>query len=308
MIERGPARLRFFTQGLGDPTELEWFQDSAHEAWPLLKLQIEWSEPTAKASTIIHEGHFESPLEFLPTRARAGRVRLIEPREGAERCVLLLAAWNDHTFTTRTAIGTRLAASGIASLLLENPYYGERRPAPEPWQSIQTVVDMARMGRAAIEEGRALLQYGQDELGFQMGVSGYSMGGAHAAYVAATSPIPVATAPLAPSHSPAAVFKDSALAAGVGLATESERRRFNAYLDSVSVLNFAAPPHTGAAVLVAAVDDGYVPYESAQAIHRHWPGSKLIKTGGGHASLLLMRKPILVRAIRDSFDRLYESE
>jgi len=306
MIERGPARLRFFTQGLGDPVELEWFRESAHEAWPLMRLQLEWSDPMPKNGIVLRDGMYESPLEFLPARSRWGRVRLIEPTEGAERCVLLLAAWNDHTFTTRTAIATRLAQSGIASMLLENPYYGERRPAAEPWQSIQTVVDMARMGRAAIEEGRALLQYGQDELGYQMGVSGYSMGGAHAAYIAATSPIPVATAPLAPSHSPSAVFKDSALAAGVGLSTKKEKDLFEAYLDSVSVLNFVAPSHTKTAVLVAAVDDGYVPYESAQAIHRHWPGSKLIKTGGGHASLLLMRKPILVRAIRDSFERQYE--
>lgn len=233
---------------------------------------------------------------------------MIEPAGGATDCVVLLASWNDHTYTTRTRLAARLADIGIASLLLENPYYGERRPSPEPWQSIRTVVDIARMGRAAIEEGRALVAYGREKLGRRMGISGYSMGGAHAAYVTATMADPVAPAPLAPSHSPTAVFSGTALEAGIGLKDRRDLERFHQYLEAVSILNFEPPPHTAAAVLVAAVDDGYVPEASARAIHEHWPGSTLIMTGGGHASLLFMRKPILMRAVRDSFARLSELE
>ncbi len=311
LIERGPSRLRFFKQGLGDPDELQWFEDQAATSWPVADIDILWGPSTLRGGPrggyVITDGSFESPFSFLPERSRHARVRRIEPPEGTDRCAVILAAWNDQTYRTRSKLATRLAEIGIASIMLENPYYGGRRPTPEPWQSIQTVVDLARMGRAVIEEGRALLSYGRT-LDYRMGITGYSMGGAHSAYVATTVKDPVAAAPLAPSHSPSAVFNGTALAAGVGLTDDRDHERFHRYLGSVSLLNFAAPPHTSAAVLVAASDDGYVPEASARAIHEHWPGSKLVVTGGGHASLLIVRKPVLLRAIRDSFDRLHALE
>ncbi|NND14135.1 MAG: alpha/beta hydrolase family protein [Acidimicrobiia bacterium] len=308
VIERGPSRLRFFKEGLGDPDELQWFQEQAATSWPIADIDVVWGNPTLRGGMVVTEGWFESPFVFLPDRARIARLRRIEPQDGAERCAVILAAWNDQNYRTRGKLATRLAEMGIASVMLENPYYGLRRPSPEPWQSIRTVVDLARMGRAVIEEGRALVTYFRNRLGYTMGITGYSMGGAHAAYVATTMPDPVAAAPLAPSHSPAAVFKGKALSVGVGLSSDHDTARFHRYLESVSLLNFEPPPHTAAAVLVAASDDGYVPEESARAIHEHWPGSKLVITGGGHASLLVARKPVLLRAIRDSFDRLHALE
>ena len=117
MIERGPSRLRFFSSGLGDPDELAWFESEATRVWPVKKLSIDWDEPSTKGGVIFRHGSFASPFDFLPDRAQAGRVKMIEPLDGAEHCVVILAAWNDHSFDTRTAIGVRLAEVGIATLV-----------------------------------------------------------------------------------------------------------------------------------------------------------------------------------------------
>lgn len=52
-------------------------------------------------------------------------------------------------------------AQGIASMILESPYYGSRRP---PWQEgskLRRVSDLLTLGRATIEESLYLLAWAQ---------------------------------------------------------------------------------------------------------------------------------------------------
>ena len=82
------------------------------------------------------------------------------------------------------------------------------------------------------------------------------------------------------------------------------RERLGDILFSASILRFPAPPHTRAAVLVAATRDGYIPTAAAQAVHRHWPGSELEWVNGGHGTLLWFHRDRLVEAVVRSFERL----
>jgi dienelactone hydrolase len=303
IVARGPQRLRFFSDGWGDEAVLESMELPDSDPEPV---DVTWEPSHRDQEVSIRVGRFPSPVGGLPEASRIATVTRIEPASGTERLVVLMAAWNEHDPRARLALARRLAAAGIGSLILENPYYGVRRPGGHD-QPIRTVSDFALMGTGAMAEGRGLLATARGEIR-TVGIAGYSMGGNLAALISATVPFPVATAPLAPSHSPAPVYLDGVLRGGIdwaalgGEATAAPRLR--RILLKASVLRVAPAAHTRYAVLVAAKGDAYVPRAATQALHRHWPGSELRRVGGGHATLLWLRKADLVAAVRDSFDRL----
>jgi len=270
-------------------------------------ITIDWLSDSVDEGIGTSVGIFESPVATLPDHARHGAVTRILPEAGADRMVVLMAAWNEHDSRARFGIARRLAQRGIGSLVLENPYYGIRRPTDHDGQPIRTVADFFQMGIGAVTEGRGLLATVREE-GFTPGVAGYSMGGNIAALVSSTMPFPVATAPLAASYSPAPVYLDGALRGGIDWAAlggeSSAEPRLRETLLRASVLDRPAPDHARHTVMVSARSDGYVPPAATQALHAHWPGSELRWVGGGHATLLWMHKSALAAAIEDSFLRL----
>ena len=308
IVTYGPKRLRFFGEGWGDLSLINSARMPAGEPQPI---RIEWVSEIADDGLVTSVGIFESPADVLPDHARHGAVTRVLPEGGAERIVVLMAAWNEHDSRARFAIAGRLARKGIGSLVLENPYYGIRRRGDLDGQPIRTVSDFFRMGIGAVEEGRALLATVRAS-GQLPGVAGYSMGGNISALVSSTMPFPVATAPLAASYSPSPVYLDGALRGGIawealGGEAAAEPRLREALL-TASVLDRPPPDHARHAVLVSARSDGYVPPATTEMLHAHWPGSELRWVGGGHASLLWFHKGALASAIVDSFDRLAQAE
>jgi len=304
IVSRGPDRLRFFTDGWGDPAAIAAAAMPAGDPRPI---EIEWVSDGTNDGIRVSVGIFDSPVTTLPHHARHGAVTRILPEGGADRMVVLMAAWNEHDSRARFGIARRLSRRGIGSLVLENPYYGIRRPTDHDGQPIRTVADFFHMGIGAVVEGRGLLATVRDR-GRIPGVAGYSMGGNIAALVSSTMPFPVATAPLAASYSPAPVYLDGALRGGIdwdALGGESSAEpRLRETLLRASVLDRPAPDHAHHAVLVSARSDGYVPPEATRLLHAHWPGSGLHWVAGGHATLLWAHKADLVLAIEDSFRSL----
>ncbi len=260
-------------------------------------------------STVIQDLAFESPLAGrLPERARTARARLVTTAEGTERVVVLMAAWNDHDYRTRLTLVRLLLERGIGAAMLENPYYGDRRPDPEDPQPMSDVATFGTMGRATVLDGRVLADHLR-RAGHTVGVSGFSMGGNMAAFVAATLPFPVAASPLAAAYSPAPPFVDGVLGVTVawdalGGDTDDTKSRLEEHLLHASVLAFPPPLRSDAASLVAGTVDGYVPTAAVQAVHRHWPGSSLDWVNIGHGGLIWRRKSRLVDGITASFERL----
>ena len=305
VLSRGPERLRFFSEGWGGAAQL---RSLGLPQEPPSPIEIEWGPPRFSGALSVRDGTFLSPVAALPAVTRDAQVRRIAPAAGADRICLLMAAWNDHGYETRTRLARQLAGRGIASLLLLQPYYGPRRPHPDVHQPIATVADFALMGHAALEEGRALLGWA-GERRYQPGVSGYSMGGNMAALISATVASPVATAPLAASHSPAPVYLDGVLRAGIAweaLGGENAAApRLRDLLLMASALRVPPAPHTAHAVIVGARHDAYVPRSATEDLHHHWPGSELRWHGGGHATLLWLRMHRLADAVADSFARTF---
>jgi len=307
MLSRGPSKLRFFVGGWGDEESLAPapIAETLPEALPIAWL----SHQTDEQGLDIAHGTFTSPARLLPARTRQGSVISVTPQHRTNRVVVLMPAWNEHDPKVRIAMASRLARKGVRSIILENPYYGSRRPTSDRRQPIHTVSDFMLMGAAAVDEARGILLWLHDE-GWDIGVSGYSMGGNTAAIIAATMPVPMAAAPLAASHSPGPVFLDGVLREGIAwdaLGGRSQEPRLRSTLDAISVLNVEPAPHTAHAVVVRASMDGYVPAHSVKALSEHWPGSELRVVRGGHATAIWYRKDELTDAIVDSFNNLAET-
>ncbi|HEX9643868.1 MAG TPA: alpha/beta hydrolase family protein [Acidimicrobiia bacterium] len=302
LYRHGPASWRMFTDGWGDETLIDRLQVA--EAPPPESITIDWRESPRRDGIVVRDGAFVSPAEHLPEWSRVARVRLVAPVAPNGRLVVLMAAWNDHDWDTRSGLADRLAAGGVTSVMLENPYFGHRRPVEG--RAIGSVADFAVMGHATVHEGRALVAHFADT--HQVGVAGYSMGGNMAAFVGALSDRPVAIAPLAASHSPAPVWLDGIARVVIdweALGGTEREARLRATMARVSVLAIPPPPHTAAAVIVGSRRDGYIPASAVEALHAHWPGSELRWLRGGHATMIWYRKDALADAIVAAFDRTF---
>lgn len=298
-----------FADGWGEQPTLSRLRTEAFEIAPIPDIDISWAAPIEHRKVRLTRGNFPSPRAgLLPPASRLATVLQVDPLVETQGTCLLTSSFNDHGYATRLRLATRLTDHGLASVILENPYYGARRPSPG--QPLRTVVDFFSMGASAVLESKAILNELKRTLSTPIGIAGYSMGGNIAALVSATVPFPVATAGLAASHSPGPVWTEGLLASAIAWEALGGRQHLNELaevLGSASVLNFPPQPHSGAAVLAAPTSDGYIPRTAFEDLHRHWPGSEMRWIAGGHASVLMWKKDELVRAIVDSFERLRRS-
>lgn len=150
----------------------------------------------------IHNGHFISPLEHfvpgvLPTESVKARFQFIVPKKWKKYkpVCIQLAGTGDHFFWRRRTLMARpmIKEAGMASLLLENPYYGFRKPKDQVRSSLKNVSDLFVMGGALILESAALLHWLERQGFWPLGMTGISMGG-HMASLAVTNwpkPIPL---------------------------------------------------------------------------------------------------------------------
>jgi surfactin synthase thioesterase subunit len=299
----GPASLKVFQDGWGDEDLIEALavDDTTPPPAPIT---ITWNDAVGIDEVVTRDGTFPSPADHLPAASRMAGVRMVAPHVPDGRLVVIMAAWNDHGFDTRTGLATRLATRGVTTVMLENPYYGTRRAWDDP--PIRTVADFAVMGRAAVAEGRALLAHFAPD--HPVGIAGYSMGGNIAALIGALMDRPVAIAALAASHSPAPVWTAGIIRHMVdwdALGGPDETGRLRDTLLRATVLAVPAPAHTATAVVVGGTKDGYIPRRAVEDFHAHWPGSELRWLPAGHATMIWRHKDALTDAIVASLDRTF---
>ena len=280
---------RLFSGGWGDPDFLDRVGESIRHPRPLSEIELTWSSWRGEIGGLVaRAGWFASPDPDLPPESRRAVLQLLSPSVAPSRVVILFAAHNDHGYETRMRLGRHLVEHDIASLILENPFYGRRQPLDTALRPVTTVAELLVMGRAAVTEGRALVAALRAQGVDEVGVSGFSMGGTIAALVSSLSSGPLATIPLAAAHSPAAAYTEGVLSNAVdweALGGPDAPARLAEVLDWASVLRIAPPPHTSKALLAAPNGDAYVPAQAIEALHHHWPGSELRWLPGGHVSV-----------------------
>ena len=304
---RLPPGKRPFNLGWGDQDVVDHYIANARNVPPIPTIDPSIRPARRAGRIVMRDLTFPSPFEMLPDEISTVRARWITTHPEPERVVVLEPPWNDESYAGRTRLARDLLARGIASVLPQYPFYGDRRRSGNPGSPVPFVSDFCLMGRGAVLEGRALARHLHGQ-GHRVGVSGFSMGGNIAGFVGTLVDFPVAVAPLAASYAAGPPFMTGLLRNtlpwdALGGDDPETVARLDEVVNAGSILDHPAAPHTRWAVLVAGTRDGFVPSAAVQAIHRHWPGSRLRWVNAGHASLLLKRSR-LVDGIVESFDRL----
>ncbi len=312
LAARGP---RFFQDGWGDRALCEAMDPETISRRRIPRLDVRLRPALRSFGGLLHEGTFESPEARLPTCARKARIRLLLPEPSPQRplraVAVHLAASGDQGFNVRLRFAAPLLERGIGALVLENAYYGARRPANQPHHAVRSVSDLQIMGAATFQEARALLRWLREVRRVPLvGVTGYSMGGQMAAMAGAASPFPCAVVPVAATCSPDTVLRDgvlrhvaewAAIAAGDDL--EAGRRALCAHLARFSVTTLPPPLVPEAAIVVGTAADGVVPPSEMRRIARHWK-CELRWLPAGHVSAVLRHQGAMREALADAFERL----
>lgn len=270
-----------------------------HEEPPEIRLR--WTRTRTRDGVRIRDGELLSPDLDLPPESRLMRVRLIEPQGGDARAlVVVLASWRDEDARMRTKLVGGAAHSGVAVLIPECPFYGNRRRVGQVGASLRYASDFVAMGRGAIKEARALLAWARSRYA-SVGVAGFSMGGQIAAMTAALSPWPIRVVSVAAATSPARVFFDGPLIADVRNAPlgEDGLTRLRSIMEGLDVLELPIP-HDVRALLVGTRADAIVPPADTDAIARYW-GVHPRWIDAGHVSLVLWRPHAMTQAVVDVF-------
>jgi dienelactone hydrolase len=311
------TRPRFFCDGWGDRALCEGMDLDELVRRRGQRLAVKLGPLERAYGGLLREGTFESPEVRLPACARVGRVKLLLPEGRPPRGVALhLAASGDQGFALRLRFAAPLLARGLGALVLENPYYGARKPAGQLGPAVRTVADLHLMAAAAFQEGRALLRWLEDDLRVPLvGVTGFSMGGHLAAMVGASVSFPLAVVPIAATFSPDSVFKEGVLKGVAQLAAlcdgdereEDARARLLELLARFSVSRLPAPACPEAAIVVGTAGDGFVPPADMRRTAAYW-GVELRWIPAGHVTAVLRHQGPMRDAIADAFDRLEAAE
>jgi hypothetical protein len=336
-------RLLFFKDGWGDLPRLRELCRVGSHRGPPRPIEVRWEETVETETALLRRGAFTSPYTVLPLPAesRTSFFELVLPPKASPKtpiCIHFAATGDEGFARRRRALALPLLREGIGSLILENPYYGRRRPPGQHKKMLNRFSDLWAMGGAAVEEGRSLMQWLRREGYERLGVCGISMGGSMAARVAVLEETPVAMIGCVTAHSASAVFTEGILknylawevlnrelnGSKSGIALNRERpgketaielnREVNGdgpaialmreLLDLTDLRRFPPLRRPEAAFLVAASRDAYIPPASAALLHTHWPGSTMRWLGTGHVGAFLFHRRDFLKAIRDAFARL----
>lgn len=244
---------------------------------------VTWSSPVAHA---------------LPEASRTARARVLEPRR-VRGTVVLLASTGDVGYARRSRLGAPLVEDGVRVVMLENPFYGPRRPPTQRDVEVRTVAELAVMGWGAAEEGRQLAAcFAADG---PVVVAGYSMGGQMAAIAAARATFPLGVVAAAAPVSARTVFVDGVLSRVTAWdALGHDRKRLVGILDGPSLLRAARP--RGPAVVLGGTHDRYVPPHAVARLAHHWD-VPVRWMRGGHVTGFVLGQRALRRAMLDALGR-----
>ncbi|XP_017774825.1 PREDICTED: protein ABHD18 [Nicrophorus vespilloides] len=224
---------KFFTKGWGDPEHVlrllkfrkiiskrETCYNLVDKDHPIEILKEEtWSD------CYVRNCRFKSPLaihlpEVVHPEVQNAYFQMIVPKQwstGPYRPICIhLAGTGDHYFWKRRQMMVKpLLKQGIASIILENPFYGTRKPKDQNRSCLLNVSDIFVMGGCLILECIAILHW-CEKLGFgPMGVTGLSMGG-HMASLAATSwPKPLVLVPCLSWSTASSVFTEGVMSEAI---------------------------------------------------------------------------------------------
>ncbi|XP_026522797.1 protein ABHD18 [Notechis scutatus] len=173
----------------------------------------------------ILDGHFISPLahyvpDIMPSESITARFQFIVPKRWKSKykpVCIHLAGTGDHYFWRRRTLMARpmIKEACMASLLLENPYYGYRKPKDQLRSCLKNVSDLFVMGGALVLESATLLHWLEKEGYGPLGMTGISMGGHMASLAVSNWPKPLPLVPCLSWSTASGVFTTGVLSKAV---------------------------------------------------------------------------------------------
>ncbi|XP_078493728.1 protein ABHD18 [Ciona intestinalis] len=236
LIYRRLILTKFYTRGWGKPEEMKKLlkmqklisnrETCVGLVAPDYKVNID-KKIEYKECTVLR-GSFVTPAmnilpEVVPTVSQTARFEVVMPQKelhdgntGVRPACIHMAGTGDHGFhRRRELLGKPLLESGITSVLLENPFYGSRKPKDQWRSGLLHVNDLFVMGSCLILEAQVLLHWLKRNGYGPLGLTGISMGG-HMASLAATNwPEPLAVIPCMSWTSASVVWTEGVLSRAI---------------------------------------------------------------------------------------------
>lgn len=225
--------MKFFGSGWGDQSVLKALTEFSHT----MKDANACMGPVSKhfdekRMTIVEDknskyfrtytGSFTSPMndlfpDLLPVESQTCHFKMILPKkwddEAKKRICLLYAPTGDHGYGRREfQIAKPLAKEyNIGSVIVENPFYGSRKPKNQVRSCTRHVTDVLSMGCSLMLEGQFLFHWLESNGYGPLGISGVSLGGHNASLTAAVWQKPIAIIPCLSWSSAAHCFSEGLL-------------------------------------------------------------------------------------------------
>ena len=228
-----------------------------------------------------------------------------------------------------------LRERGIASVLIENPYYGLRKPRKQLRSSLFFVSDLFIMGAALIFESQVLLRWAREEGFGPLVCHGVSMGGHMACLAASASPHPVGLVPCLASTSASVTFCQGVMSRAINwrqleqqlrdspdyrnlvwpLVRSPERYQAPPQLSAdffmrclmdecTHVGNYSPPLDTDIVEIVRAEYDAYQPGEGITPLEHYYPGALSTHIDEGHVRSYLFYQHVFRQAIYRVLDKM----
>ncbi|XP_053617336.1 protein ABHD18 isoform X2 [Plodia interpunctella] len=224
-VYRSILLTKFFTKGWGKPENLRRLFEfrkvvsNRDECFKLIDKDypVTITKEECLSDCRFVEGFFMTPLEkflpgIVPQIAQKAHFQALLPvhwpEPGVKPVCLHLAGTGDHFFWRRRNLMVKplLKEAGIGGIILENPFYGLRKPTDQIRSSLHNVSDIFVMGGCLILESLVLFHWCERNGLGPLGVTGLSMGG-HMASLAATNwPKPLVLVPCLSWSTASAVF------------------------------------------------------------------------------------------------------
>lgn len=251
----------------------------------------------------VRSGTFPTPCyrEHLPRESQLAGFHLVRPSPVlVGPTVVLMPTSREAGVAGRMPLARCLAGQGIASVLLESPFMGRRKPAAQQGRTLSSFSDFLVLSAVSIEEARSVLDWLAALGVMQLGVAGISKGGYLAAVAGLRSRQRPHVVAFLPPHSGVAVLLDGLLGRlcdwetlqrTSGSATPV-RVQIAEVFEHTSLQRLPRPGASQRLTLVGARKDRYVPRYSYETMQQHWHDCAEMRwLAGGHVSSIADRRP-----------------
>ncbi|CAG9835214.1 unnamed protein product [Diabrotica balteata] len=238
---------KFFTKGWGSADNLQRLfkfrkiisnRDRSYRlvpnTYPIKILNI-----AKKTDCRIIEGKFRSPFAnflpgLVPEAVQDCYFQMLLPlkwKSDYKPMCIHLAGTGDHYFwRRRNFMAKPLLKEGIGAIILENPFYGVRKPKNQIRSSLHYVSDIFVMGGCLIFECIVLLNW-CEKYGFgPLGITGISMGGHMASLAASNWPRPLVLVPCLSWSTASSVFTEGVMSESIDWEMLQTQYKSNSFL------------------------------------------------------------------------------